>query len=252
MKEIELSGGLVSAPVKVGDTVRRKAGPWTPTIHALLAFLRSQGFEAAPQPLGCDEQGREILAYLPGEAAHRPWPPILRTNNGLAQVARLLRRYHEVVVSFVPPESAQWRIGEVAMLPGQIIRHGDFGPWNTLWRGNKLTAILDWDFAEPGERITDVAQLAWYFAPLRGEAGWRKAGFTARPDFQSRLGVIAREYGNFSVPEILAEVDRLQHSDLEITQRLGGNGVHPWNLFYERGGMQILRDENRWLREIML
>ena len=29
-----LAGGNMTAVVRVGDTVRRGAGPWTPTIHA--------------------------------------------------------------------------------------------------------------------------------------------------------------------------------------------------------------------------
>ena len=118
--------------------------------------------------------------------------------------------------------------------------------------GRQADGLLDWDFAEPGERITDLAQVAWYFGPLRGEDGWAKAGFTERPDFGRRVGLIAAEYGAFSSAEILREVDRLQHADMEITQRLGGSGVHPWNLFYDRGGMEILRRENAWLQETML
>lgn len=42
-------------------TVRREAGPWTPTIHAYLRHLRASGFTAAPEVLGLDERGREIL-----------------------------------------------------------------------------------------------------------------------------------------------------------------------------------------------
>ncbi len=47
--------------MRVGDTVRRAAGPWTPTIHALLRHLRASGLSMVPEPLGIDEQGREII-----------------------------------------------------------------------------------------------------------------------------------------------------------------------------------------------
>src|SRR3712207_8027153 len=47
--------------VRVGDTVRRPAGRWTPAVHALLAHLHEAGFRAAPRPLGLDERGREVL-----------------------------------------------------------------------------------------------------------------------------------------------------------------------------------------------
>lgn len=34
--------------VRIGDTVRRPAGPWTPTVHALLGHLHAAGFHGAP------------------------------------------------------------------------------------------------------------------------------------------------------------------------------------------------------------
>lgn len=52
-EEQPLSGGNVSAGVvRVGDTVRRPAGPWTPAVHALLTHLHEAGFRAAPAPWG--------------------------------------------------------------------------------------------------------------------------------------------------------------------------------------------------------
>jgi hypothetical protein len=51
--ETPLSGGnMSSGVVRVGDTVRRPAGPWTPAVHALLAHLHEAGFRCAPRPLG--------------------------------------------------------------------------------------------------------------------------------------------------------------------------------------------------------
>lgn len=250
-KEIELRGGLVSSPVKAGDTVRRTGGAWTPAVHALLAHLAANGFDYAPRPLGTDEKGREILSFLPGESVHRPWIAVLKTDEGLRQVARMVRRYHDVVASFQPRVGATWRIGRIEMKSGQIIRHGDLGPWNTLWQGDKLTGLLDWDLAEPAERVTDVAQMVWYFVPLRGERGWREAGFEARPDFWHRLHVLCEEYGDFSPAEVLEALAELQQLDLERTRELGGNGVYPWSLFWDRGGMELLRDESAWLQTFL-
>ena len=67
-----LEGGNVSSGVeRVGDTVRRPAGVWTPAVHALLHHLHTVGFQGAPRPLGLDEQGREVLTFIPGTVA---WP----------------------------------------------------------------------------------------------------------------------------------------------------------------------------------
>ena len=250
-KEIVLRGGLVSSPVKVGETVRRTAGAWTPAVHALLEHLAAKGFDFSPRPLGIDEKGREILTYLPGKSLHRPWISVLKTDEGLRQVARMVRLYHEAVADFRLPAGMPWRIGPVQLRPGQIIRHGDLGPWNTLWQGNKLAALIDWDLAEPADRITDVAQMVWYFVPLRGERGWREAGFDGRPDFWHRLQVMTREYGDFSPDEVLSALLDLQKLDLARTAELGGSGKYPWSLFWDRGGMELLTDENTWLKEFM-
>jgi hypothetical protein len=67
--EFRLDGGNAGGAVRVGDTVRRAAGPWTPAVHALLAHLAGRGIVGSPRPLGVDDQGREVLTYLAGEAA---------------------------------------------------------------------------------------------------------------------------------------------------------------------------------------
>ncbi|HEX3082419.1 MAG TPA: aminoglycoside phosphotransferase family protein [Candidatus Saccharimonadia bacterium] len=251
MKEIPFRSGLVSSAVRVGDTVRRTGGAWTPAVQALLEHLHAKGFEYSPRITGTDEKGREILTYLEGESVHRPWIKVLKTNAGLRQVARMVRQYHDAVADFVPPKDAVWRIGQAEMKPGQVIRHGDLGPWNTLWRGDKLTALLDWDLAEPADPIVDVAQMVWYFVPLRGERGWQEAGFAERPDFAKRLAVLCEAYGGVTPDEVLRAVLELQEQDLERTERLGGGGKYPWSLFWDRGGMQLLQDENHWLKLFM-
>ena len=80
MEETPLSGGSMTAVVRVGDTVRRGAGPWTPTIHALLRHVRAAGFTAVPEPLGLDEQGREVLSLLPGAVGTYPLEPFMWTD----------------------------------------------------------------------------------------------------------------------------------------------------------------------------
>lgn len=73
-QEVVLTGGDMTAVVRVGDTVRRSAGPWTPTIHAFMRHLRASGFRCAPEPFGIDHRGREIISLLPGASATHPLP----------------------------------------------------------------------------------------------------------------------------------------------------------------------------------
>ena len=111
MPEIEepLAGGNVNGPVvRIGATVRRTAGPWTPAVHALLEHLYAVGFRGAPRPLGLDERGREVLEFVPGQPA---WPvePFHRLDpdDQLARVGRLIRELHDTVAGFTPPADAQ-------------------------------------------------------------------------------------------------------------------------------------------------
>lgn len=68
--EEPLTGGnLNDQIVRVGDTVRRTPGPWTPPVHTLLEHLVSVGYPA-PRPMGFDDRGREVLSYEPGVAVH--------------------------------------------------------------------------------------------------------------------------------------------------------------------------------------
>ena len=108
--EIPLKGGNMNGGVvRVGDTVRRPAGPWTPGVHALLAHLHAAGFNGAPKPLGIDERGREILTFVPGSIA---WPGsfhLLDDDGQLRRAVRLIRDFHDVVAGFVPPPGTRWQ-----------------------------------------------------------------------------------------------------------------------------------------------
>ncbi len=101
MTEIPLGGGNVSGGVvRIGETVRRPAGPWTPAVHALLGHLHAAGFHGAPRPLGLDEHGREVLTFIPGPVA---WPDnfhLLGPDGRLHRVARLIRDFHDAVTGF--------------------------------------------------------------------------------------------------------------------------------------------------------
>jgi Phosphotransferase enzyme family len=161
----------------------------------------------------------------------------------------MLRTYHDIVEGFVPGNDARWRIGKCDMKPGQIIRHGDLGPWNTIWRANDLVALIDWDFAQPGERIEDLAQMAYYFVPLRGELGWRQAGFDDRPLFSERLQVLVSSYGMFDPQQVIESLLILLENDRQLVQKLGKQGEEPWVSFLRRGDIEESLKDSAWLEE---
>jgi Phosphotransferase enzyme family len=149
---------------RIGETIRRPARPSSRTIQALLRHLEAQGFEGAPKGLGFDEQGREILSYLPGSAEHYPWRTFVYSENNLYRVAQLLRGYHEATVSFRQPAHTTWLVE----IPGsvEVICHGDVGPYNTIYLEKEAIALIDFETAAPGPRIWDVAFAVYRFARL--------------------------------------------------------------------------------------
>ena len=248
MQEGESAQGCVNPVVRIGDTVRRPVHRWTPAVHSLLRYLEAVGFSGVPRVLGFDELGREVLSFIPGEVARRPWPEVMLEKEGLAEVARFLARYHNAVRDFEPPEDTEWYVPNLTWRPGMTIRHGDPGPWNTIWKGRTLNGLIDWDFAEPGDPLCDVSQFAWYAVPLRGEDHWRKAGFSDKPDLRSRLAVLSDTYRADS-NAILDTLNDLQLEEYRRTETLGRQGLHPWSIFYQRGDLADLEEENTWLKE---
>ncbi|UWZ59863.1 phosphotransferase [Dactylosporangium aurantiacum] len=193
---MRLDGGFDRGAVRVGDTVRRVAGPWTPAVHALLRHLEAAGFDAAPRALGLDEQGREVLSFLPGTVvgAARPWPAWVHGDDALRQVADWLRAYHAAVASFVPPADARWRGGE-PWRPGLVIGHNDAAPYNAAWADGRLTGFFDWDLAGPVTRAADLAFTAFAWVPLHARHVVAAEGFTAFAERPRRLRRFLDVYG---------------------------------------------------------
>ena len=163
-----LAGGNMTAVVRVGDTVRRAAGPWTPTIHAFMRHLRASGFKAVPEPLGIDGRGREIISLLPGAPATYPLPDFAWSDATLTAVARFLRAFHDASAGFVPPPGGRWQWQ--AHEPAEVICHNDFAPYNLMFEDERPTGVIDLDVASPGPRVWDMAYTAYRFVPLTDPA----------------------------------------------------------------------------------
>lgn len=194
--EQHLVGGNTGGAVRVGDTVRRNAGPWTPSVHALLRHLEASGFDRAPRALGFDERGREVLSFLPGETVGttRPWPGWAHSDDALCQVARWLRDFHTAVADFVPPDGAVWREGGT-WRPGLIVGHNDAAPYNAAWASGRLVGFFDWDFAAPVTAEWDLAFTGFAWVPLHARHIVSAEGFTAFADRPRRLRLFLDAYG---------------------------------------------------------
>ncbi|HEY3505294.1 MAG TPA: aminoglycoside phosphotransferase family protein [Actinocatenispora sp.] len=240
MTEEPLSGGNVTTVVRLGDTVRRPAGPWTPAVHALLGYLHDVGFRGAPRPLGVDEQGREVLTYVPGEPA---WPDRfdrLDPDDALAAVARLIREFHDAVGGFRPPADARWR----ALWPphgDEIIAHHDLAPWN-LVLGDRW-AFIDWDGAGPGTRLWDLAYALHGFVPLSADP--HRAGVR----FGHRLRVFADAYGlgEGERRDLVELLDVPAGAMYDLLADGAATGTQPWARLWNEGHGAVWRADTDFI-----
>lgn len=196
------AGRMTHGIVRRGDRLLRPTGPWSPAVHAYLRHLESAGFGGAPRFLGV-EDGREVLTYLDGDVADDPrWqpgrghrlPPHARSEASLTAVARLLRDLHEASAGFGPAD-AGYRFHPHRPAAGEIVSHGDLGPWNTVYRDGLPVAFIDWDSAGPVEPVVELAAAAWAFVPLAAPRLLREAGFDPPPDLPGRLRLFVDAYG---------------------------------------------------------
>ncbi|MEV6631703.1 phosphotransferase [Actinoplanes sp. NPDC051470] len=197
MTEEALAGGNTVGAARIGDVVHKQTFPWTPTVHALLRHLEDAGFDGAPRVLGFDDQGREMLTFLPGETAagQVPWPVWSFTDVLLTQVGRWMRRLHDVTAGFVPPADAQWFTGRT-MEPGLVIGHQDVAPYNAaVLDGDRLVGFFDWDSAFPSTREFDLALAALWWVPLCPPEIAEGIGFHHSADRSRRLHLLLDAYG---------------------------------------------------------
>jgi Ser/Thr protein kinase RdoA (MazF antagonist) len=202
--EVELSGGRINpSVVRIGDTVHRTTGPWTPTIHAFLRHLEERGFSGAPRVLGIDDQGREVLTFVEGVVpSSSSWtrghateaPAGALADEALAEVGHLLRSLHDAAADFRPVETV-WREHAYPMLPGEIVCHSDLGTHNTVYREGWPVAFIDWDGARPSEPLLELGQAAWWHVPLMDDAYCAELGFERPPDRARRLRIFVDAYG---------------------------------------------------------
>jgi Phosphotransferase enzyme family len=172
MSEETLPGGNMEGAVRIGDVVHKPASPWTPTVHALLRHLENAGIDGIPRALGFDEQGRQMLTYLPGEVIgdRVAWPAWVYADSTLVQVGQWIRRIHDTTAAFTPPTGERWFTGQT-MQPGWIVGHQDATPYNAVMDGDRLVGFFDWDIASPSPREFDLAFSALLWVPLTAPEG---------------------------------------------------------------------------------
>jgi hypothetical protein len=249
-EEVALSDGWpsVAGSVLVDGEVHRSTGAWTPAVHALLRHLQSVGFEGAPRVVGFDDRGREVLTWVEGDAPSQPWPEWMRSDDTLRDLAVLLRRYHDAVAGWIPPPDAEWRRW-LGALGGPIIRHGDLWPSNVVFRSGRPVALIDWEFAQPGTCLDDMASAAKHWVPLISEERAAADGWQPPIDRGARLRLLCDAYGldhpgrAALIPTVLrnAQCGYLSH------KTWGEAGVPGFAEMWHDGSGAVILGDRAWL-----
>lgn len=183
-----MAGGNMNAVVREGDTVRRIGGPWTPTVHRYLQYLRRGGIDWAPEPLGFDGT-HETLSFIDAIVPAYPLPDWVWTDAALEQGARMLRHLHDASIGF-PLDEAIWQSS--TKVPVEVICHNDFSPHNLAFRDGAIIGAIDFDMCSPGPRIWDIAYYATRMVPLTGEP---PHGAPSGDDVARRIHLLLNAYG---------------------------------------------------------
>ncbi|WP_051366937.1 phosphotransferase [Hamadaea tsunoensis] len=221
--------GNVGGAVRIGGTVHRPTGPWTPAVHALLAYL-GERLPLVPAVYGFDLDGREVLAYAEGKVEE------VVNDAQLTGLVSWTRRFHEVVVGFAHP--GPWRYFPI---PGAtFIGHNDLAAYNVCFDGDRLAGVFDWDLAGPTNALQELAFIAWNGVPMWADL--------PREEAARRLRLIADTYGGPGAQEILdAVVPRIELMIAGIADRAAAGDPGMRNLV-AHGEQERDRATLAWLR----
>ena len=247
-----IGDGITPGIVRVGETVRRPLRPFSLTVQAYLAHLRDAGFAGAPLPFGVDEQGREVLSFVPGDVPRNPLPPETAGDDVLVALAGLIRRLHEASAGWTPPPDAVWggtpaNAGPITERT-ELISHRDYYPGNVIFRDGLPVALIDFDLAMPTTRLYDIANALWYWAPLRDPRD--RAPAFADADIPHRVAVFADAYGmtarqRAELAPFAVDMARRYHEDSRASAELDPVFRKLW----EDGAKDELPRAEAWLRE---
>jgi hypothetical protein len=246
--------GVTVGIVRIGDTVRRPVRPFTKTVQSFLAHLKQAGFQGAPTPFGIDEQGREVLSYVPGDVPREPLPADTASEEVLIALAGLVWRLHEAAAGWIPPTDATWSSPPGPAPAGltplfdepELVGHRDYCPGNVVFRNGVPVALIDFDLARPTTRMLDVANALYWWAPLLDPVD--RAPAFKDLDIPSRVALFADAYGfhGDQRQEFVPLVARMLHR-MHVGMRSAAGADPVFARFWEEGVKDRLPRAEAWI-----
>lgn len=187
-------GGREKQIIILKNIVHRPTGRWTKQIHELLEHLRHNGFYSAPEPLGFDDEGREIVSFIEGDISNYPLSHNASSIKALVSSALLLRNFHDASQSFLVDLTSEEKCWQLpARYPQEVMCHGDFAPYNVVLDGEQAIGIIDFDTCHPGPRSWDIAYALYRWCPFTNPQN--KDGFGYIEEQIKRARLFCQSYG---------------------------------------------------------
>ena len=152
-------------------------------------MIHAVGFEAATHAFGLNEQGRQILEYMPGTLWH---DSPTHSHTELRRVGSIIHALHRASASFQEPIGAEWNT-RYQLDNQEIVCHNDLAPWNLVC-GFDRWVFIDWDAAAPATRLWDLAWSSICFPPFEPRCDL-KASAVAMHSLLSGYGLDTDNYG---------------------------------------------------------
>ncbi|WP_246267785.1 phosphotransferase [Nonomuraea typhae] len=189
-----------------------------------------------------DELEREIITFVPGSCGLDLHSAGL---DGLASLARLLRKFHDATAGFRLGSDA-WAKGSNDDREPEVIGHCDLRPENAIFRRGTAVALIDFDQARPTTRLFDVVTTLRHWAPIADPVD--RHPLLREADVGARLRVFCDAYGLRSRDRRrLLELGRLRfHRSYEVMRARAEEGG-AWAAMWADGAGERIRRAAAWL-----
>jgi hypothetical protein len=216
----------------------------TPAVHELLQYLEAVEFPYSPRVLCFDAGGNEILSYIDGISGRNAWAMVVPE----AVLTRLHSWCGRTMMRWgFRPTTAGWSGHRHDLGDDQLICHGDFGPWNSVWEvaspwvwstgilralgAGCTTSRTPWNTRRHSE-TTPSASSGWRTPALQTEpADWRSS--LEPTDWHSTNGLVD-------------EVIRVQEEQISTVQEFADAARFPQTEWVANGHLDVLGARAAW------